>query len=279
MVKRVACFFTGGYTESNAMPIFLRKINNGIEFKQFCPNRTKRRKRPGEEADLIDEFSGLTGSDLLKYVYSYLDNHPGELTDFDAVIIEDDLDGRFTETPGGFRTKVSKRTVDFQKHYDIVACEVRKKLHKNDTFPVIQIFAAPEIETWFLSDWNNTFGLVYGPKFFSILSSKENQYFSTMFQPYIRKNVLYGYADQIENYGYFDGTYHKLSSHISTAFDSFKVFIAQYGSIAASIASKADLKYSKRSHGDEMLRHLSPDTVQEKCSIYFREAFNLIKNL
>lgn len=278
-MKKVACFFTGGYTESNAMPEFLSKINDKIVFKQFCPNRTKRRKRPGESTDLIDTFSGLTGADLLRYVYRYLDNYPNELSDFDAVIIEDDLDGKFTEAPSGSTSKVSKRTKDFQAHCNTVADEIRKRLHKDDSFPVIQIFAAPEIETWFLSDWNNTFGLIYGPKAFAILDRKENQFFSAMFQPYMRDNVLCKYADQIENYGYFDGVYRKLSGQISSAFDSFKVTISRYGDVATSISSNKSLRYSKRSHGDEMLRHLSPDSIQQKCPIYFREAFELLKSL
>lgn len=44
MVKNVGCFFTGGYTESNSMLIFLKRINDNIRFKQFCPNRTRKGK-------------------------------------------------------------------------------------------------------------------------------------------------------------------------------------------------------------------------------------------
>lgn len=278
-MKKVACFFTGGYTESNAMPSFLEKINNELEYKQFCPNRTKRRKRPGETTDLLDEFSGMTGTDLLRYVYSYLEKYPNELLDCEAVIIEDDLDGRFTEATGSPATKVSKRTKEFETHCYTVSKEVRSRLRKDDTFPVIQIFAALEIETWFLSDWSNTFGFVHGPKVSNILSAKENQYFSAMFQPYLRQNVLYGYANQIGNYGYFNGIYRKLSDQLFMCLDSFKVSIAQSSDVATSISSNPLLKYSKRSHGDEMLRHLSPDIVQRKCSIYFKDAFNSIKNL
>lgn len=36
MVKNVGCFFTGGYTESNSMLIFLKRINDNIRFKQFA---------------------------------------------------------------------------------------------------------------------------------------------------------------------------------------------------------------------------------------------------
>lgn len=35
--KRVACFFTAGYTELNAMKSFMRKINDGVEYIQLCP--------------------------------------------------------------------------------------------------------------------------------------------------------------------------------------------------------------------------------------------------
>ena len=45
----------------------------------MCPNRTKRRKVRGDvesvtERNLIDNVSGLTGANLTKYVYKYLDD-------------------------------------------------------------------------------------------------------------------------------------------------------------------------------------------------------------
>lgn len=281
-MKSVACFFTGGYTESNSMQIFLKKINENIELKQFCPNRTKKRKRPGFERDLIDKYSGLTGDALLHCVYVYLTNHKEEFSDFDAIIIEDDLDGLFKEelVPGDKTTLVSKRTQSFEDHCKTISKTVREKLNKDETFPVIQFYAAPEIETWFLSDWNNSFGSVYGPKGMALLTSAENAYFSARFHPYIRDHILCQYNDCFENYGYFAGTYRKLSDEIISSFDLFKVAIAEEAlPIAKTLSIKEELRYSKRIHGDAMLRQISPDTVRTKCTVYFQEAFSLLKGL
>lgn len=281
-MKNVACFFTGGYTESNSLQIFLKKINENIQLKQFCPNKTRKRKCPGLQRDLVHEISGLTGDALLHYVYDYLSKYQNDFTDFDAVIIEDDLDGVFTEerVPGDKTTRVSRRTQEFENRCSVIRKTVREKLNKDDTFPVIQFYAAPEIEAWFLADWDNSFGLVYGPKGMSILTTSENTYFSTRFHPYIKSHVLCQYDNQIENYGYFSGVYFKLSDQIISSFDSFKVELADEPTdFSKSFSVNKNLRYSKRLHGDEMLKHLSPDAVYGKCPVYFREAFDLLKNL
>lgn len=281
-MKKVACFFTGGYTESNAMQIFLKKINDDIQLKQFCPNKTRKRKRPDAECDLISEFSGLTGKSLIQYLYHYLDKHKEEFADFDAIIIEDDLDGAFGDerTKGDSSTFVSIRNQAFEDHCNTIKTTVREKLQKDDTFPVIQFYASPEIETWFLADWGNSFGSIYGPKFLNILNANENQYFRSRFQAYINANVLKEYCEQLENYGYFNGEYLKLSEQIICSLDSFKVTIAlQPGEISKQISERRELVYSKRLHGDIMLRQLSPESVKIKCSTYFSEAFTALKNL
>lgn len=284
MVKKVACFFTGGYTESNAMPGFLSKINNKVQFKQFCPNRTKKRKCPGLDKDLIDEVSGLTGPALLRYVYTYLTKHSAEVSDFDAVIIEDDLDGRFYEEliPGKKESRVSRRTREFENRCGEVAKTVREKLGKDESFPVIQFFASPEMETWFLADWDHTFGLIYGPKGISVLTLEENNFFSNRFQTYLNKFVLLTYADQIENYGYICGVYKKLSDEIIASYDTFKIMLEspkETFPFAREIAENQSLNYKKKLHGDFMLQCLSPDMVWQKCPIYFREAFKQLKEL
>ena len=44
MKKKIACFFTGGYTELNAMKFFMQKINSQVEYIQLCPIGTRRSK-------------------------------------------------------------------------------------------------------------------------------------------------------------------------------------------------------------------------------------------
>ena len=192
------------------------------------------------------------------------------------------MDGRFNEeaTSGDITTKVSKRTEAFGVHCKEVRENVRKILEKDENFPVIQFYAAPEIETWFLSDWTNSFGEIYGPKGFSVLNTHENDFFSSRFQPHIRKKVLFEYNECIENYGYFEGKYSKLSDKIIESFSSFKVLMgAETGRMSKAISGNRELCYSKRTHGDEMLRRILPANVVQKCPVYFQESYDQLKKL
>lgn len=284
MVKKAACFFTGGYMEFGALTGFLEKINQRVHFKQLCPNRPKGRKRPMPQTDLKDDVSGLTGSALLEYVYNYIDKYPQDLADCDAVIIEDDLDGRFTELsdPGDETTRESRKTQGFREHCKTIISEVQKRLEKDEAFPVVLLFAAPEIEAWLLSDWNNTFGYIYGPKGTAVLTGDENRFFSARFQPYIRDNVLLKYANEVENYGFFSGKYKKLSDQLISALRSFQIELGKPEETsvhAKAIAFQKELRYSKMLHGAAMLQQLSPNTVRKKCTVYFEEAFSQIKGL
>lgn len=74
MNKKVACFFTGGWTELNAMKMFLRKIDRNIEFIQFCPTGEKKRKNPLKR-ELGREYSGLTGKSLFDYVNDFISKY------------------------------------------------------------------------------------------------------------------------------------------------------------------------------------------------------------
>lgn len=277
MVK-VACFFTGGFTESGAMQSFLQKINGNIFLKQFCPNKPPRRKIPGTRTQLVKGVSGLTGPGLRKYVYQYIENHPKELKEFDAVLIEDDLDGRYTRqrTEGDETTKVSAKTPEFLEQCETIKREIRMRLGKESDFPVIFFWASPEIEAWFLADWTDSFGSIYGPSGTNVLDGRENQFFSSRFQPYVRKNILKEYQGQVENYGYFMGDYKKLSDELILALDGdFKVQLNQEDTsvLAKSISENKKLYYSKQNHGVLMLQNLRPETVQKKCPVYFAEAF------
>ena len=118
-MKKVACFFTGGYTESGAMQEFLKKVNANLSFKQFCPNKPKRRWVPGlslnDQPKIESDLSGLTGASLIRYVNEYIDDHSDELQEYDAVLIEDDLDDRFfiELIPGDSRTKQIFKSDEF----------------------------------------------------------------------------------------------------------------------------------------------------------------------
>lgn len=95
MVGKIACFLTCGYTEAGVMQSFLRKINGNYEFKQYLPNKTIKKK--GDSKIISPELSGLTGEALLEKIYSILEKHRNEINQCKAILIEDDLDGKFHE--------------------------------------------------------------------------------------------------------------------------------------------------------------------------------------
>lgn len=147
MVDRVACFLTCGYTESGAMQSFLKKINSKFDYKQFLPNKTIKKK--GDPKIINPKINGLTGEALLEKVYSIVSKHKEEIGKCGAIIIEDDLDGRF----------YSYNQEKIEKYKKSIVDKIQKKLGKE--IPVFILYASPEIESWFIADWENGFEYLY----------------------------------------------------------------------------------------------------------------------
>ena len=92
------------------------------------------------------------------------------------------------------------------------------------------------------------------------------------------------YVVNIEEFGYFNGEYVKLSTGITRAIENdVKRYIentskAEEETIKQIVESKY-LYYSKKLHGDIMLRNINPDILVEKCRKYFKESYYQIKNV
>lgn len=274
-MNKIACFFTCGYTEMDNMRDFLQRVHPGAEYTQFCPNRTRRRKR-GQDSlskDLIeDNLNGLTGDNLLKFVYRFLDENRTLLSRFDAVLVEDDLDEKFSEetVPGVPVSRARIRGGEFENYCSDITGKIRGILQRPE-LPVILLFASPEIETWFLSDWNHSFGMAYGPEGNRTLNKGENNYFSSAFKARVWENVLRQYQTHMEDYGYFSGKYSKLSDDIIHELQNF--------SNQTSVLYDRRVWYSKKQEGSDMLAALDPNVVYENCSIYFRSAVDSLRVL
>lgn len=283
MVKKLACFFTGGYTESGVLPSFLIKINPNIDYDQRCPNKTRRRKG-SVLTPLKPEVSGLTGTSLTTYMFEHLEKYKNDLQKYDGILIEDDLDGKFYSYLyiSDKSVKVADRNSQYEAYISSLANRVRKILDKEDDFPVIFLHASPEIECWFLADWNNSFGGVYGPKGTRTLQNNENEFFANRFRVFLNENILKDYKDQIERYGYFEEEYKKLSDEIIRGLDGeFKVSLSgdTKNKLALNIAYNKHLYYSKSLHGDMMLREILPDEVNKNCNLFFKDAYEQLKSL
>lgn len=268
MVDRIACFLTCGYTEAGAMQFFLKKINDRYEYKQYLPNKTIKKK--GDAKSLNREISGLTGEALLEKIYHILEKNKAEIGLCKAVLIEDDLDGRFYGWD-------DKQIEDYKSK---IVDKVHEKLQKD--IPVFILYASPEVESWFISDWKNGFEYLYCKS--GVVTDVEHNaksFFLHHLKDYINSNVLKNYSQHIEEYGWFCGEYVKLSDRVIDAIQTeVKDYIRglQGGNLSyvKQIIESRDLYYSKKLHGDIMLRNIHPDVVAVKCRKYFGGTYNEI---
>lgn len=266
MVNRIACFLTCGYTEAGAMQFFLKKINKNYEYKQYLPNKPI--KKRGYSKSIKSEFSGLTGEPLLEKIYEILVKHKNEISSCKAILIEDDLDGRFYQ----------KSEQEIEEYKNNIIAKVHEKLQKD--LPVYFLFASPEIESWFIADWKNGFEFLYlDDGIVNDLERNAKMFFLHHLKQFIDKKILGYYSDRIEEYGWIDGKYVKLSDQIIEAIQTdVKEYIGTLQNVnsdhAKQIQESRDLYYSKKLHGDRMLRNIQPEIVASKCKIYFMDFYD-----
>ena len=268
MVERTACFLTCGYTEAGAMQLFVHKINDRYEFRQYLPNKTIKKK--GMPKNISDAINGLTGDRLLEEIYKILGKHKAEINNCKAIIVEDDLDGRFFNWT---EDKITQYTTN-------VISKIQTLL--GNKLPVFVIYASPEIESWFISDWKNSFEYVYSSNdFIHDIERNARLFYTHHLKTYIFQNILKQYASDIENYGYFEGIYYKLSDQIKDAIQfNVKDYIIELpvgnDNYKNQISNSKNLYYSKRIHGDKMLRNISPVIVANNCKKYFNPLYYLL---
>ena len=100
MKKRIACFFTGGYTELYGMTQFLKKINGEADFIKLTPTRERKSKEDirnrARHMEMISKReSGLTGKKLIDHVKNFVQEERFKEERYDVILIEDDKDDRF----------------------------------------------------------------------------------------------------------------------------------------------------------------------------------------
>lgn len=259
--KRIACFFTAGYTELNSMKLFVKKVNRQLDYIQLCPTGPRKSKDQikRRHIDNVDsKYNGLTGKNLIDHVLSFIETKRFREESYDAILIEDDKDDRFLSVqPDGSASFDVGEWDNFRQN-------VKNKVHRiYPDLPVIFLFAAPEVESWFLSDWDNSFGAVYK----DLLTANQNSYFSFQFRKYVNAHILtQRYFHSIEEYGYFNGVYKKLSKEIQDALEK-NDFLKGY----LPAAEHKPIRYSKKIQGERMLEAIDPRIVQDKCPTFFKK--------
>ena len=270
VTKRIACFLTCGYTEAGAMQAFLKKINSNYEYKQYLPNKTIKKK--GDSKTISSKISGLTGMALLEKVYTIIKNHAVEITQCSGILIEDDLDGKFHN--------MTKSEIELYIH------SIKEKIYSiiENHIPIFILYASPQIERGFIPDWDNGFGYLYNSDgCVTDIDIPAKKFFSHHLKQYINLYILKEYSNDIENYGYFNQIYYKLSDQIIEAIQTnVKEYISALPNTselyAEQISSSRELYYSKKLHGDRMLRNLEPSILSKKCRHFFFPVYNMLSN-
>ncbi len=272
MVKpKIACYITGGWTECGYMTNFLEKINCSYDYRQRFPQKNIGKKGKARKHFKVD---GTTGTALIRWIYNDVRNHKDELGKYTAILIEDDLDENFflESKKGRDYTLIEKRKME-------IKTEIQNIL-RNPNFNVFFLYALPEIEAWFISDWNNTFGAEYK----SVLSDM-NAYFSTSFRKYIIREILTDKfpPDEVENYGYIGSEYQKLSDKLISAFQDYSCSSETYKNNRVynrrinEMIKENKITYSKKIEGINMLQRLEPEKVAMFCKHYFAKAYIELK--
>lgn len=268
----VACFFTCGHTEAGGMQKFLGKISDGLYFKQYLPNKT--RKRKGQPKNINREVSGLSGQKLLDTIYHIVELRKTEIRLCKAVLIEDDTDGRFH----------GKTDKEREEYCSKSANEIYRRLGRE--IPIVFLWASPEIESWFIGDWENGFGFCYKNRGFmwDLKQPECRQYVEYRFRQDVKRFILDPVGGNIEEYGFHDpeGQYVKLSNTVAGILKNIQETIDDAGInplYAKEIKTSRCIRYLKTLYGEAMLRNIRPERVAASCPHYFREAYYEIINL
>ncbi len=229
----VRLFSSGGYTETGGLENFLRKMHPGLSYERCFPAAAK-----GPKRSLLRGPRGrdgkVTGEHLVKRMLERLEHDKGS---FDVILLVDDADCRF----------------DSMDAYHAWAAETQRKvcraLGADVTF--IALLAAPEVESWFVADWENSFRRMYREQFDHLRRALN------------KKNRDCGHQS-IEDFGYPRDNAAcalKLSDFIRDALNS----------------APAPAYYDKRTKGVQMLQTIEPQNVNNKCDRYFRAAYTALQ--
>lgn len=259
---QIACFFSGGWTEvgNGAMERFLEKINADYKYVKCFPKTIKARNG---DIVLNPSSNGITGDALVTKIKDYLIKNKELFKNYKAILIEDDLDGRFD------KVSLSQAQTDMQTlKNDLRACVGLPDI------PIIILYASPEIESWFIADWNNGFEFFVknSRKFQDIDNSIRGKY-NHDFRKSVNKDILNNNKIDVEDYAFASGAYKKLSSEIQNLVNDLSIqFTLVYKECIA-------ISYSKKEDGKEMLRNIIPSEVSKKCTKYFKMSALELENL
>ncbi len=225
-------FAGGGETEVRGLVPFFEKHFPEYRFERKSPVRKKPGPRPGVTSQ---KGYGLTGKGFVKDFSKRLKNSFIESEKCNIILVIDDLNCK----------DCSEQTARYLKTIDSV--EEAKDIKKHIGF------AAPEIESWIIADWNRSIAL--HPDF-------RNRHTAMRHWLSKEKNIAF---DAPESFGNYDASRDTCDEKMSKALQE---------STEISIEDKS--RYSKAIHTPYLLSKIDPVEVSKKCPL-FKELFVFLK--
>lgn len=214
-------FAGGGEAELTGLATFLSK-NFPHTFKLQTPIKLKPGPKPGKHRS-----PGHTGTSLVQQIHYFL---PIALRNgvCDKILILDDLDCHSLEN-------------NYSQKFVNAALESLS----GRPIPVITAFASPEIEAWFVADWENSFKKEFKGDNIKIRIALTKKY---------RESRLDGTGDieKPESFSYFSEEKNACAQKLSAV-------------IVDIVWQKEISKYSKDEHSGRMLQNIDANRVCEKC--------------
>jgi len=225
-------FAGGGEAEVRGLVPFLEKHFADCRFDRMTPIIRKPGPRPGKSFPGY----GKTGKSLVTEIREQLSTALSKGNKCDLILVMDDLDCR-----------------DWNRQREIFESAV-KSVEGTDDIDRFIGFAAPELESWIIADWDHSVG---DHQDFRRRQERMRYWLVT------EKKIPF---DAPESFGTYDAQRDCCDSKLSEAI------------IESTMIQEEDEKlarYSKGTHTPLLLQRIHPDTVKSKCPI-FRELFNFL---
>lgn len=243
MGKNIFVFASCGYCEY-ALLEFLSKINPQVEWSLKLPYRKKKPKKAISNSEIVQslidfiipsEINGLTGESISNYVLAQLERKPYLFEDCDVILLEDDTDTRAENINNPQQFLLHEK----QSFSEKISCLIGENV-----IETYILYAVPEIEAWFIADWNNGFGSL-DPYFSNKLARYINDNFPLDIEQY-RTSVMGKMSDRIIN---------ECINNIARG------------------PEDRDKVYRKKVHGYLMLQSIEPDIVARRCRLFFANTY------
>lgn len=242
-MKTIGYFHTAGYTESGSLPSFLKKVNSNVNWERCFPAYEKIKIMKGRHGSTpVKQYrsqeSGITGEALIEKMKTIMTRYKQDYQHLDWVVLIDDLDCAPSQA------------------VSVLEQEVSQILDKS--IQLLILYASPEVEAWFVADWDHSFGKRYPRAIADQLRHGLSRH-----TPPVNRNSIEIFGRPMKALG---GCTTKLSEVIQTVF-------------SGEITSSVPYEYSKRYDGNEMLSNIEPEVVAEVCNVHFFPVYRKLREI